>query len=831
MNNLKLAFRTLFKTPFVTVVAVLSLALGIGANAAIFSIFDQLLLRPLPVAQPEMLVNLAAPGPQNGSNSCNQTGGCDEVFSYPMFRDLEKAQTGFSVLAAHRYIGVNVAMKGQTPLNGQALLVSGSYFPALGVRPALGRLFSPNDDRTIGGHPVAVLNYAFWETQLGSNPDVLNQQITVNGQQLTIIGVAPKDFNGTTLGARPYVYVPITMRNALNPGFRGFDRRNEYWVYLFARLKPGVSMQQATTAVNTVYTPIINDVEVPLQKGLSAQTMAKFKAKKLTLADGRRGQSSLQNGAQTPIFLLFSITGIVLLIACANIANLLLARAANRSMEMAVRLSLGATRRQLVAQVLTESVLLAALGGIVSVVVAHWTLNGITAMLPPEATVSMNFAVSKMAIVFTAVVSLGTGLLFGIVPALQSTRPDLVTELRNNSGKLSGGRGAARFRTSLVTAQIALSMALLIAAGLFIKSLNNISRVDLGLKIDNMVTFGISPSLSGYDTTRAKALYERVEAELAAIPGVTGVTAAMVPLLSGDNWGQGVSVEGFKKDPDTDDGSRFNGGGANYFAVLGVQMLAGRDFSANDNRGSQKVAIVNETFAKKFNLGRNAVGKHMSVNNDSLNIEIIGLVKDSKYSEVKQTIPPVYVTPYRQFGRVGSLNFYVRSSLPNDQMLRAINGVMKTLDPNIPIEGLKTMPQQVKENVFLDRMIGTMSASFALLATILAAVGLYGVLAYSVAQRTREIGVRMALGADAGSVRRMVLRQVGVMTAIGGIIGVLGALGLGRAAQSLLFQLQGYDPVVFVAAALSLSLVAFAAGYLPALRASRVDPMAALRYE
>jgi len=305
----------------------------------------------------------------------------------------------------------------------------------------------------------------------------------------------------------------------------------------------------------------------------------------------------------------------------------------------------------------------------------------------------------------------------------------------------------------------------------------------------------------------------------------------MVPLLAGNNWGQGVSVEGFKKDPDTDAGSRFNGGGPNYFKVLGVPILSGRDFSPSDNASSQRVAIVNETFAKKFNLGRNAVGKHMSVNNDSLNIEIIGLVKDSKYSEVKQTIPPVYVLPYKQAGRVGSLNFYVRSALPSDQVLRAINGLMKTIDPNIPIEGLKTMPQQVKENVFLDRMIGTMSASFAMLATLLAAVGLYGVLAYSVAQRTREIGVRMALGADARSVRRMVLKQVGMMTLIGGSIGVLGAFGLGRAARSLLFQLEGHDPIVFVVAAVSLTIVAFAAGYLPALRASRVDPMAALRYE
>jgi predicted permease len=322
-----------------------------------------------------------------------------------------------------------------------------------------------------------------------------------------------------------------------------------------------------------------------------------------------------------------------------------------------------------------------------------------------------------------------------------------------------------------------------------------------------------------------------MEDELAAIPGVSGVTSSAVQILSGSNWGEGVSVEGFKKDPDTDDGSRTSVVGPNYFHVLGVPLLAGRDFTASDNATAMKVAIVNQAFAKKFNLGTNVVGKHMSTGNDSLNITIVGLAKDSKYSEVKAQIPPVFVIPYRQSGRLNSNNFYVRTSLPPTQILRAIPAVMKKLDPNLPIEDLKTLPQQVRENVFLDRMIGTLSASFAMLATLLAAVGLYGVLAYSVAQRTREIGVRMALGANRGNVRAMVLRQVGVMTLVGGVIGVAGAIGLGRAASSLLFQLQGYDPTVIAIAATSLVLVAFGAGLLPALRASRIDPMAALRYE
>src|SRR4029079_13365846 len=545
--------------------------------------------------------------------------------------------------------------------------------------------------------------------QLSSNPNVVGQKMIINGQQMTIIGVAPRGFDGTTLGDRPYVFIPISMRGVMVPGFRGFNNRQEYWVYLFARLKPGATIEQARAAANAVYKPIINDVEAPQQKGMTQQTMTKFRAKIITLEDGRRGQTQMHKEAKAPLLLLFAITGIVLLIACANIANLLLARAANRSMEMAVRLSLGATRRQLVTQLLTESVLLALLGGMVSLVVAYWTLNGIVQMLPPEAATTMNFTLSRMAVLFTAGLSLFTGIVFGLIPAIQSTRPDLVTDLRNNSGKLAGGRGAARFRSSLVTVQIALSMALLISAGLFIKSLRNVSRVDLGIKIDNMVTFNISPSLSGYDTTRAKALYARFENELSSVPGVTGVTSSMVPILSGDNWGNDVSVEGFRKEPDTDAESRFNAVGPGYFKTFGVPLLAGRDFTVSDASIAPKVVIVNEAFAKKFNLGRQVVGKHMSIGNDSLNIEIVGFAKNSKYAAVKDSIPPVFVLPYRQTERVGSLVYYVRSALPTDQLVRSIRDVSRRIDPNLPLEDLKTMPQQVRENVFLDRMISTMS--------------------------------------------------------------------------------------------------------------------------
>jgi predicted permease len=832
MRNLKLALRTLFKTPFVTVVAALSLALGIGANTAIYSLFDEMLRRPLPVFQPERLVNISAPGVMSGSNSCNQSGGCDVIWSYPTFRDLEKSPGQFSGIAGHLLFGVNVAFEGKTPLNTEGAMVSGKYFQVLGLQPALGRLLGPSDDATIGANFVAILSHRFWESRLGADSSLINKSVIINGQRMTIVGVAPKGFDGTTLGARPFVFVPLSMRTAMQPGFRGFENRRSYWVYAFARLKDGVSMDQAKSAINAVYKPILLNVEVPLQEGMSAQTLARFKTKEVKLADGRKGQSSVHEEASTPIMLLFAVTGIVLLIACANIANLLLARGANRSMEMAVRLSLGATRRQLLVQLLTESVVLAMIGGLASIVVAYWTLNGITALLPDEVSTTMEFKLSWMAIYFAGAMSIVTGLLFGLFPALQSTRPDLVTALRNNSGKLSGGRAAARFRTSLVTTQIALSMALLMFAGLFIKSLANVSRVDLGLDIDKVVTFTISPVRNGYDSTRSKALFARVEQELAALPGVTGVTAGMVPLLSGSNWGNSVRVQGFQSGPDVDAGSRFNLIGQEYFKTLGIKLLAGREFSTADDAGRAEVAIVNESFAKKFGLGRDAVGKRMTRSDTgALDTEIIGLVQDAKYSDVKDTIPPQFFMPYRQEGNIGRINFYVKTAGDPLQLLRAIPPVIKRLDANLPVEELKTMPQVVKDNVFLDRMISILSVSFAFVATILAAIGLYGVLAYSVAQRTREIGVRMALGASGRTVRGMVLRQVAIMTVIGGVIGLAGALALGRGAKSLLYELQSHDPWVMVAASVLLAIVALGAGYLPALKASKVDPMQALRYE
>jgi predicted permease len=617
------------------------------------------------------------------------------------------------------------------------------------------------------------------------------------------------------------------------------EDRRRYWVYLFGRLAPGVTLARAREAINAAYRPILAEVEAPLQTGMSAQTMARFRAKEVLVEDGRHGQSLLRGATRAPLLLLFAITGLIVLIACANIANLLLVRGTARATEIAVRMSLGAGRRQLVVQLLAESCVLAVLGGAASILVARGTLALIASFIPPAIIGGgsmLDLELRPSVLLFAGAVALGTGLLFGLFPALHATRPDLIATIRSGAGQIAGGhRAASRVRTALVTGQIALSMALLGAAGLFIQSLRNIGRVDLGMELERVVSFALLPELSGYDRSRARALFERVEDEVRALPGVTAVAGASQPLLTGSGSGGNVRVEGFERGPDTDANTRMIQVGLDYFRALGIPLLDGREFTTADRAGAARVAIVSEAFARKFGLGRGAVGKRLAIDGQSpgeaLDVEIVGLARDAAYSDVKGDPPPLLITPYRQDTTVSALVFYARTTGDPARTLRAIPGAVARLDPNLPVALLKLMPRQVRENVYLDRMVGTLSAGFAALATLLAAVGLYGVLAYTVAQRTREIGIRMALGADGGRIRGMVLRQVGRMVLVGGALGVAAALGIGRAARSLLFGLEGHDPAVLAAALAVLAMTALAAGYVPAWRASRVSPAGALRRE
>jgi predicted permease len=836
MANLRLALRMLRRTPGVSAIAVLSLAVGIGANTAIFSLYNQLLLRTLPVRDPDALVNLRAPGPKPGSTSSNNAGSREYTFSYPMFRDLERAKTRFTGLAGHRLLRTNLAFKGQTTA-GQAMLVSGGYFDLLGLTPAAGRLIGPNDDRTPGAHDVVVLSHAWWRQRFAMSPSAVGDTLLVNGVPMTIIGVAPEGFAGTTLGDTPQVFAPLSMRERLSNGWTGFENRRSYWIYVFARLQPGTTIDEAAAAVNVPFTALINDVEAGLQKNMSEATMRQFRARRLVLEPGARGQSQLGADAGPALTLLLAVTAFVLLIACANIANLLLARGASRAAEMAVRLSIGASRWQVVRQLLTESAVLAACGAFFGLAVASWTLRGIVAMIATGDDVFIHTGVDGPTLLFAATAAVGTGLFSGLFPAIHSTRPDLVTAIRSTAGQPGGARAASRFRTGLATAQIALSTMLLILAGLFTRSLVNISRIDLGIETERLVVFGLSPERNGYTPARSRALFERIEDEIAAIPGVSGVGIGTVPLLADSDRGKGVRVDGFRADADTDSSSMYNQTGPGYFGTVGMRLLQGRDFTRADTEGSPKVAIVNEAFARKFGLTGHVVGARMAMDTESthpLDIEIVGLVKDAKYSQVKDTVPPVFFTPYRQ-DPVGSVVVYARTRLDEAALLQAIPRVVATIDRDLPIEGLWSMDRQIKDNVGRDRVVSILSAASAVLATLLAAVGLYGVLAYTVSQRTREFGLRMALGADAGRVRRLVLGRVGWMTLAGATAGLAGAVGaatiLGSVSRELLYGLTPYDPVVLTAATALLTAVAFSAGLVPALRASHVSPMTALRTE
>jgi predicted permease len=828
--DVRYSLRGLARRPLFTSVVVLTLALGIGVNVAMYSIFAQLLLRPLPVSEPERLVNFSSPNAGTDNSSCNNAGDCRSVFSYPMFRDLARVDGPFTGIAAHRYLEANLAYDGQS-IAGYAMLVSGSYFPILGITPALGRLLGPGDDAVDGEAAAAILSFDYWQNALGGDPQAIGKTLVVNGKPLTIVGVAPERFHGTTVGGHADVYVPITFRWRINANLEPTDSREKRWAYLFARLRPGVSIEQAEAETDTAYRAILNDVEAPLLKDAGARDLAALRAQTLKLEPGARGQSGIRGVARTPLTLLLAATSFVLLIACVNVANLMLVRIAGRSAEIAVRTSLGASALRIAWQMAVEVLVLTALAATASVPLTVAALRGIGTLLPEFAVELFDVPLDPAMLGITAALALVSAGLFGIGPALKLARMMPAQTLRAGGTHSTAGKAATRLRSALTSAQIGLSMTLLVLAGWFAQSLVNATRVDLGIRTDSLVTFEIAPERNGYSLPRAAALFDRLARELEALPGIVSVASATVPLLQGSTWSSNVAIEGVKVGRGIDANVFTNYVSPKFFSTVETPLLAGRNFTEADAADRPKVAIVNERFLAKFGLDRSVVGKRMSFGQGGpLDIEIVGVAQDAKYSDVKLPTPPQVFAP-RSLGAVNSLNFYIRSGSGPLAVRAGVEQVLARLDPNLPLVQYRTMRDIVRENLFVDRLMSALAVALAILATLLASLGLSGAVAYGVAQRTRELGLRLALGAPPGRLRAMVLRQVASMAVTGGALGLAAAALFGHAARSLLFDLSPSDPRVLSIAVVTLGAVVAAAGYLPARRAARVDPVIALRSE
>lgn len=820
LRDTRYAFRTLGRTPGFTFVVILMLALGIGSNTAIFSLLDQLLYRPLPVHDPGALVQLDGPGPFRGRTMEERT------FSYPMYRDFRDRNEVFTGTLARFGTASTLVVDGQSE-RVQAEVVSGNFFEVLGVQPALGRLFSGADDQTPGAHPVVVISHGFWQRRFGANAGVVGRSIAVNGHPMTIVGVSPREFHGIVTGDSFDIAVPITMKAVMTPTWNDLDNRRSRWLTVTARLKPGVTIEQALAQLNVVYRQA-NAAELAELEGGSASFRERYLAKNLVITPGGRGVGG-DNELAAPMLTMMAMVGFVLLIACANIANLILARSAARRREVAVRLALGASRVTLVRQQLVESFVLSLAGGAAGIGVAILCGQAVIAMLPANDGVnSISTVPDGRVLVFALGVSLLTAVLFGLGPALSAGRSAVVTALKDEGGAVMSGKGQMRVRKGLVVAQVALSMLLVAAGGLFARSLQNLRQFDPGFASDGLVQFAVEPSLNGYAPARTQDLLARIRQDAVRVPGVRSSSMATVELMAGNLWSWTTAVEGYQSKEGENMNPETNAIGPDFFKTLGVQVVAGREFAETDRAGALQVAVVNETFQTYFFGNESAVGRRLTMGGEEPR-EIVGVVRDMKTVGVKDSTNRAVYLPIAQQEEIGGASFYVRTSSDAATPGAAIRDMVRGIDPTLPIFNLQTMEARMSDSLFTDRLLATLSTAFAVLATLLAAVGLYGVMSYAVARRRKEIGVRMALGASAATVQRMVLSEISVMAAIGIVIGLAAAIGLGQLVRTALFGMSPMDPVALAGAVVLLSVVIFFAGWVPARKASRVEPLRALR--
>ena len=830
VQDLRYGLRMLRKSPGFTVVAVVTLALGIGANTAIFSLFNAVLLRDLPVKNPNELVLL---GTGRGSGS---TGGVDDVlYSYRFYEELAQRNRVFSETSAMMSVlfgGMHGSVEGSAnlePMNVQ--LVSGTYFSALGVQPVLGREFSKTDDEPLGAHAVAMISYSWWTRRFARDPAVIGKSIAIGATLYTIVGVTPSKFFGTTLGESPDVWIPLSMEKQVSPGWNGLE--DSWWdsLYIVARLKPGVSVAKAEASTNVLAKAIWRDFAGPV---IPPHRQHNIDEAWIPLTSAARGLPRLSRAYSLPLQTLMAVVALVLLIACANIANLLLARSANRQREIAVRTAVGAGRARLFRQLLTESLLLACLGGVLGLLFASWASRAILAWISagPEP-LPLNIGPDARLLAFTFLISLVTALLFGTLPALRSTHVDLTDAFKSGRGPAALGT-RSRFANALIVCQVALSFVLLIGAGLFLRTLVNLTRVNRGFDEKNVLLFSVDPPALGYKLdSRLVNLYQELEQRVAAEPGVRADSVSLSTFNEGE-WRTPVSVLGASPNAADNPHVIHNAVGAGYFATMGIPLLTGRIFSPQDTATSPKVAVINETMARLYFPDGSPIGRRFGIDNDrahAADFEVIGVVKDAKYVSLDESPEPAAYYLYSQVLHHFYYDFEVRYSGDPHAIIAEVRSGGASVDAGLPLVYQGTLAEQVDRSVASQSLIARLSTFFGFLAVFLASIGIYGLMSYGVGRRTNEIGIRVALGAPRSRVFWMILRDGLLFAGTGLVLGVPIALAAGQLVSGMLFGIEPADPATMAVAATLLAVLNVAAGYLPARRAMCVDPMVALRYE
>lgn len=836
VQDLRFGIRMLLRNKGVTAVALISLALGIGANTALFSVFDAMMLRKLPVQAPEQLVLFNWTYPEDadfkggltfdGTLRDPESGLATwDSFSYRTFEQFRTAnQTLSDLFAFARIYRINVVANGSGEI-GDGEYVSGSYFGALGMKPALGRWITADDDM-VSAAPIAVISHKYWKQRFGLDSAVIGENVIVNHVSLTIVGVAPPEFTGTLqVNDSPDLYIPIAMEPAVSgknsvrassgaasssPDVTDLKQPSQWWLQIMGRMKPGATIEKVRANFEGAFNQAAAEV--------GGDYKGRFEAPRLQLKSGSKGLYFTRDGFAEPLMILTLIVGLVLLIACANVANLLLARMAVRQRECATRLALGATRLRLIRQLLTESVLLASIGGLLGVAIAYWgkdllLLRGPWTQPTSEIGVSMNLRVLG----FALAVSVLTGLLFGLAPAIQAMRRDLKSGIPEQARTMSPKR--SRLSKSLVMVQVAMSVVLLVGAGLFLRTLRNLHHVDVGFDPVNLLLFSVDPRLNSYDAGQFQSAMERIAEKIKGIDGVVAVTASHHTLAGA----RGNSLSNTEPDG-TQITASYVGVRPNFFETLRLPVVLGRSFTFQDDAAAPGVAVVNETFAKRYFPKGDMLGKKI------WGREIVGVVRDAKYRNLRESIPPVIYWPYLQDSARG-LTFELRITRNTSSLIRAVREAVHEIDRNLPVDGIRTQDEVMQETIRRERMFASLSTAFGSLSLFLVCVGLYGVMSNTVVRRTHEIGIRMALGARRSKVIRMVMWESLVPVVAGVLAGIAGAFVLRETIAGILFQLAPHDPATLLIAALVMIAVGTLAGYLPARRASRVDPTTALRYE